>query len=175
MAFAECGIRRGRPDRPLAPVAIPGQARRSVQHFDRFWQLRRSGASHGEGRRGPPDPDTRSESLRDAMRGLEMLAGHVRREQVQRQRAEESERAGDPLEMLDLLRLRDRFLHERNRAVVVAAAHEGIRDDEAQERLARAPPDLARDTDRACGLELLARESAHGRGRRRRRLIRRSA
>ena len=69
-------------------------------------------------------------------------------------------RGGGPLEMADLLRQIERLARHRKRAVVLAAPRQRVADEKAHERLAGAPPDLARESERLRRGELVLRSAA---------------
>ena len=65
------------------------------------------------------------------MRRLEMFARRVRRQQLERQHPEQSKRTRGPLEVIDLLGLRQRLVREWNCTVVLAAPRQTVGDQES--------------------------------------------
>ena len=76
------------------------------------------------GARGPSDPGRGAEPPRDVVRRLELLARGADREQIEGDHAEHAARAALPFAMLDLLRDRERFARDPQRARVLAAPHQ---------------------------------------------------
>jgi hypothetical protein len=117
----------------------------------------------GERRRRPAHPDARAEPLRDLVRRLELLARQVWRQEVEHDLAQQSSRGGGPLQVAELLGDLERLARHRQCAVVFAAPAEGVADGVAQERLAGAPADVARETERLWCAKLVGNGGAHER------------
>ena len=121
-------------------------------------QVRHAEAREHERRRRPANPHARAESPGDAVRGLELVARDVRRQQVQRRRAERPVRAGGPLQVIRApppVRAPRARAGSRDRTRRVPARQSA--DDEPQKRLAGAPADLVCEPDRPQRMRLFER------------------
>ena len=67
----------------VAPLVRRGRTRGAIQYLHGAVDVRRSATCLRQRRRRPAEPDVRPESLRDAVRLLEILERFVRREQVE--------------------------------------------------------------------------------------------
>jgi len=158
LSIAKRELGAGEPDAPLAEgecgrvhgteLAHTAQSRPVLEHLDRTGHVPRATAGDRERRRRPAHPHSRSEAARDPVRRLELLERGMRREQVEHHLPEQPAVRRGPLQVASLLGQLQRLARHRQRAIVLPAPAQAVAHDEAQERLAGAPADLARDPDR---------------------------